>query len=61
MALVQLNNGLWDTEAKAFVDPTEATKQPDSAAKTEAVDNSTEAPKKPAKKAKKVNTANGGF
>ena len=53
MALVQLNNGLWDTDAKAFVDPVEALKQPDSAAKTEAVDNSTEASKKPAKKAKK--------
>ena len=53
MALVQLNNGLWDTDAKAFVDPAEAQKQPDSAAKTEAVDNSTEAPKKPVKKAKK--------
>lgn len=53
MALVQLNGGLWDTDAKAFVDPAEAQKQPDSAAKTDAVDNSTEAPKKPVKKAKK--------
>ena len=53
MALVQLNNGLWDTDTKAFVDPAEAQKQPDSAAKTEAVDNSTETPKRPAKKAKK--------
>lgn len=53
MALVQLNNGLWDTEAKAFVNPAEPPKQPDSAAKTEAVDNPTEAPKKPVKKAKK--------
>ena len=53
MALVQLNNGLWDTDAKAFVDPVEAPKQPESAAKMEAVGNSTESPKKPAKKAKK--------
>ena len=53
MALVQLNGGLWDTDAKAFVNPAEPTKQPDSAAKKEAVDNSTETPKKTAKKAKK--------
>ena len=52
MALVQLNGGLWDTDAKAFVNPAEPPKQPDSAAKKEAVDNSTETPKKTAKKAK---------
>lgn len=53
MALVQLNGGLWDTDAKAFVNPAETPKQPDSAEKTEAVDNSTDKPKKTAKKAKK--------
>lgn len=53
MALVQLNTGLWDTEAKAFVDPAEPPKTPDSAPKTEAMDNSTDKPKKAAKRTKK--------
>lgn len=53
MAKVNTMQGMYDTELQAFVDAVEPEKQPDSATKQEAVDNSPAAPKKPAKKAKK--------
>lgn len=53
MAKVNTMQGMYDTELQAFVDAVKPEKQPDSATKQEAVDNSTAAPKKPAKKAKK--------
>lgn len=53
MALVATMQGMYDTDKQAFMDAVEAPKQPDSATKPEAVDNSTAAPKKTAKKAKK--------
>ena len=52
MARVLLNGGLWDTDKGAFVDPAEPPKKAHSEPKTEAVDNSTDKPKKPVKKAK---------
>lgn len=53
MAKVNTMQGMYDTELQAFVDAVEPEKQTDSAEKKEAVDNSTETPKKTAKKAKK--------
>ena len=53
VAKVNTMQGMYDTELQAFVDAVEPEKQPDSTTKQEAVDNSTAAPKKPAKKAKK--------
>ena len=56
MALVRIMDGWWDTEAGCMVDPTKPVKPPKHAPvapKPELVDNSTAAPKKAAKKAKK--------